>query len=97
MKNGTTHRWKHLKKFKQTLEKSIVCSSLENFEKVIKKLNSLGYESKGTPLYNVYKSKSEWNRGMRVINLYDDKEVKFCLSDKNLKNVVKDIDFLKNK
>ena len=91
------HKLKYLKKFedKQTLEKSISCDSLENFEKVIKKLHSLGYECKGTALYNVYKATTEWKRGLKVINLYSDKEVKFALSDKNLKNVITDIDFLK--
>ena len=91
------NKLKYLKSFgdKQTLEKSIVCSSLENFEKVIKKLHSLGYECKGTALYNVFKANTEWKRGLKVINLYSDKEVKFALSDKNLKNVITDIDFLK--
>lgn len=81
-------------KTKQILEKSIVCSNLENFEKVIKKLHSLGYESKGIALFNVFKHTYEWNRGLKVINLYSNKEVKFALNDKTLKGI-KDIDFLK--
>ena len=81
---------------KQILEKSIVCSSLDNFEKVIKKLHSLGYEnSQGLPLFNVYIHNYEWERGMKVINLYSDKSVKFASTDKHLKNVIQDIDFLK--
>lgn len=82
-------------KYKQILEKSISCNSLENFESVIKKLYLLGYECKGIPLFNVYKAINQWKQGLKTINLYSNKEVKFALSDKNLKNVITDINFLK--
>jgi hypothetical protein len=84
-----------MKPYKQTLEISITCTNLENFEKVIKKLHSLGYECKGIALFNVYKHTYEWDRGLKVINLYSNKEVKFASNDKNLKNTIKDTDFLK--
>lgn len=85
-----------MKKEKYSLEKSITCSSLDMFQKVIKKLSSLGYENlHGLPLYNLSIHTFEWGRGMKVINLYSDKGVKFASTYKNLKNVISDIDFLK--
>ena len=79
---------------KKILDKSIVCSNMDSFHKVIKKLHSLGYEKMGLPLYNVWIHEVEWKNGMRVINIYIDKSVKFAANDKVLNKVINDIDFL---
>lgn len=47
-------------------------------EKVIKKLHEDGYFCEGMSLHNVGKAVYEWKRGMRVINVYNSKEVKFA-------------------
>ena len=51
-------------------------------EKAIKKLHEDGYSCKGTSLHNVNKTAYEWKRGMRVINIYNSKEVKFAAKPK---------------
>jgi len=78
------------------LEKSIVCNSLKNFRLVLKKLESLGYVAdNGADLDTFGMSEYHFNIGIRIINLYDSKTTKYAVRNKNLKNVIEDVDFLK--
>lgn len=58
--------------------KQILCQSIDDMEKAIKKLHEDGYFCEGMSLHNVGKAVYEWKRGMRVINVYNSKEVKFA-------------------
>lgn len=83
-------------KNKHVLEKSIICSSVDNMRKVMDKLHILGYESlNGMPLVNVFAHKIEWDRGIRMINVYNNKSVKFAAGNNTKSKImlVKDIDF----
>lgn len=51
-------------------------------EKAIKKLHEDGYSCEGVSLDNVNKATYEWKRGMRVVNVYNSKEVKFAAKPK---------------
>ena len=78
------------------LEKSIACNSLKNFRLVLKKLASLGYVAdNGADLDTFGMSEYTFNRGIRIINLYDNKTTKYAVSDSHLKNVIEDVEFLK--
>jgi hypothetical protein len=83
----------------EKLEKSILCSSEINFEKVLKKLKSLNYKDGrpgqiGSTLNPIPLSQYNYELGYRVINLYSNKTIKFALKSNNLSNVIKDIEFL---
>lgn len=62
--------------------KQILCQSIDDMEKVIKKLHEDGYSCEGVSLHNVGKAAYEWKRGMRIVNVYSSKEVKFAAKPK---------------
>ena len=64
---------------KVNLLRQITSETFEIFDKNIKDLHSKGYISgKGLPLFNVWLSQTEWNRGCRIINIYSDNTVLFA-------------------
>ena len=72
---------------KPSLEKSIVCSNLDNFRLVLKKLTSLNYvDTQGSILDTIGLSEYHFNLGLKVINLYDNKTVKYAADSKKSKN-----------
>ena len=82
---------------KQSIEKSIICSNLDNFRLVLKKLTKLNYvDSQGLTLDTIGMSQYYFDLGLRVINLYDNKTVKYAADAKKLKNTIKDTEFLKS-
>lgn len=81
------------------LEKSILCTNLENFRLVLKKLSSLNYVDGrngqiGENIDTIGLSEYHFNLGIRVINLYDNKTIKYSIGYK-VKNAIKDTEFLK--
>lgn len=63
---------------KPKLLKQITSETFEIFDRTIKELHTQGYVAgRGTPLFNVWLSKTEWKRGCRVINIYDNNTVIF--------------------
>lgn len=89
-----------LNEMKSTLQQSIICSNLNQFIKVLEKLQKMKYKS-GQPghensrIDNYGIAEANWKRGIRIINLYNDNTIKFASDSKNLKNKISDIDFLK--
>lgn len=59
-----------------------MCKSIDDMEKAIKKLHEDGYSCEGVSLDNVNKATYEWKRGMRVVNVYNSKKVKFAAKPK---------------
>lgn len=90
----------YLENKKPILEKSIFCSNIDNFEKVLKKLSSIGYKDGrpgqfGAKLNPIPLSKFNWEHGYRAINLYSNKTINFALKSPANFKIIKDIDFLK--
>ena len=64
---------------KSKLLNQISSNDLEHFKANITILDKEGYSNRsGLPLYNVWIASTEWERGMRVINVYDDKTILFA-------------------
>lgn len=64
---------------KPKLLKQITSDTFESFDKTINELHTQGYfAGRGTPLFNVWIAETEWKRGCRVLNVYDNKSVIFA-------------------
>mgnify|MGYP007112929265 CR=1 FL=1 len=81
---------------------SVVCDDLSKFQSVLKKLSELGYVDGrpgqiGANVYTLGMSQYHFTKcGIRIINLYDNKTIKYACYEKKLKNLITAIDFLKN-
>lgn len=84
------------------LQMSISCNTVEDFQKVLFKLDKMGYVDgrpgqEGANIATYGMSHYHFGLGLRVINLYDNKSVKYASDSKRIKNVISSTDFLDKK
>lgn len=72
-----------------TIEKQIVCHSLASFRQVLQQLDKAGYRDHLSTLVTYGMSEYNCQRGMRVINTYSDKSVKYAAGGKQLINPIR--------